>query len=147
VSRTLSPVGCFGILSVTDVLGAFAFPSSAPFADFSTLTAPFGTTLAFVGLVAGALFPALALAVDAASGFLLPPTSFFHFLTVSFARSATFLSSCVRSLPTTMPSLVDCQINHTMLYLQGVNYPEKRLCGDDSIFQPVDNIDDVLSPG
>src|SRR5277367_5773664 len=118
VSRTLSPVGVFGTLSVTDVLGVFVLSSPAPFAGFSTLTAPFGTALAFVGLVAGALFPAAALAVDAASGFLLPPTSFFHFLTVSFARSATFLSSCVRSRPTTMPSLVDCQISLTTLYVR-----------------------------
>ena len=36
-----------------------------------------------------------------------PATSFFHFFTVSFARSATLLSSCVRSFPTTIPNLVD----------------------------------------
>lgn len=108
-SRTLSLVISLGILSDVAVRGTLAFAGEGPFDDpvFSVLTAPLSIdALNLVGLVAVALPAVVAVVVGAEeedeevvvgaavpSGFLFPPTSFFHFLTVSFARSATALSS------------------------------------------------------
>ena len=84
-----------------EVRGTLAFVGEGPLDNPvvpSVLTAPFGTGALGLAGVAEPVFPALAAAEEdvddvVPSGFLLPPTSFFHFLTVSFAKSATFLSS------------------------------------------------------
>ena len=124
-SRTFSPVGVFtpSLLASRvffSVVGSFAGPLL-----FSVFLLPFAMVVeegifsveSFVGIIGDTAFPAL-VAVEVAvvvvavllvdvSGFLCPATSFFHFRTVSFAKSATLLSSCVRNLPTTIPSFVD----------------------------------------
>jgi len=87
-----------------EVRGALAFAGEGPFngpAVPSALPAPFETGALSLAGGAEPAFPTVAAVVvaeedvdgAAPSGFLLPPTSFFHFLTVSFAKSATFLSS------------------------------------------------------
>lgn len=107
-SLTFSPVG-FPMPSV--LASRFFFSVVVPFAgSFSVLTLPFATLVeagtfsveTFVGMTGDTAFPvtgtvdavvvAAVLLVDV-SGFLFPATSFFHLRTVSFAKSATFLSS------------------------------------------------------
>jgi len=107
-SRTFSPVG----FPMPSVLASWVFFSAVVCIAgplFSVLILPFAivedgvfSVEIFVGITGDTAFPVLDV-VDAVevvvvllldvSGFLFPATSFFHLRTVSFAKSATFLSS------------------------------------------------------
>ena len=112
-SLALSGVNCFGMPSLLASRTLFGRPLPLLEAVASSTLAPL-VIVAVAAVVGAGLFGTVVVPVEGAafvvvgadSAALVAATSFFHFFTVSFARSATFLSTCVRNLPTTIPSFV-----------------------------------------
>lgn len=74
-------------------------------------------------------------------------TSVFHFLTISFARSATRLEACCLSFPTAKPALLSCKpliCIYVMLLVNGETYPEKGLGDLRLLLEGVEDTHDIL---